>query len=332
MKLKGLERKYKRVTEILKDLGISPDFSGVSPSYLEYKAAVGTATHKAVELFLNNRLDEMSLHKSIYNYFNSFKGVYETKVFDKFELLTTEKRHFSDFNGNEWSGAVDIECTFRGKKAVIDIKTSSAVHPSHYVQIGAYMSLIDAEEGYILHLDKNGKPGKLIKVKSEYKEKWSQLLEIYYSDLSEAEKVEKAKEIANDRKNLDDIKGKSDAIELLRYSRIRKDAAEKEKEYKEKLIKKLNINGVAYNGVFNNSEGSFYLTRSNDSVRYIYEIEALISNLQEENAIPGTEIPEEKKRFNQAVLNLLEQYKEIKETKGSYRMIPIKEEKANEDS
>ena len=333
MKLQGLKKKYDRVTEIISALGLSPDFSRVDPDYLKYKCNVGTATHKAVELFLTKKLDERyELSKHIYKYFHSFKVAFESKTFENFELINAEQRHIKKFYSNDWSGAIDIECMLDGKKTVIDIKTSTNISPSHSLQLGAYMNLIDADEGYIMHLDKEGKPAKLIRVSPDFKGKWNELLHIYYSDLDPEKKAEKAKIVANDRKRLNDLRGKVDAIELMRYTRLKNDAAAKEKEYKDKLVNKLNIDGVAYNGVFEEDQGGFYLTLSNDSYKSVYELDKLISDLQEEIGQAGSEVSENKKAFNTAVLTLLERYKTIKVTKGSYRYIPIKGAKKNEES
>ncbi len=85
------------VTQILQDTGISPDLSKIDPGYLKYCADRGTAAHKAVELFLNGKLNEDSLHGDIVNYFQSFKKWWAIVKEDGFNLVSTEKKNVGDF-------------------------------------------------------------------------------------------------------------------------------------------------------------------------------------------------------------------------------------------
>lgn len=65
------------VSEILKSVGLSKNFDGIDPFY----AQRGTAVHMAIQLFLENRLDESSLDPQIIPQWEGFRKYYAEHYF-----------------------------------------------------------------------------------------------------------------------------------------------------------------------------------------------------------------------------------------------------------
>lgn len=63
------KKRIPSVTEILRKVGLSKDFTGIDPFYADR----GKATHLAIQFFLEGRLDENSLDPVIVPYFEGFK-------------------------------------------------------------------------------------------------------------------------------------------------------------------------------------------------------------------------------------------------------------------
>lgn len=79
-----LQKVKPRVTEILRKLGLSKSYDGVSDFYRDR----GTACHKAIELYLSGELDESSIDESYKGHFEGFLkfqkenslGIFQTEV------------------------------------------------------------------------------------------------------------------------------------------------------------------------------------------------------------------------------------------------------------
>jgi hypothetical protein len=125
------------VTQIMD--GLLTDYSSVPKQYLEKAAARGTAVHRAAELWLQDDLDEASMHPEVAPFFYQFiKWMRESK----FELWHSEVRVGSKKFG--YAGTMDLAGrlpVFRCN-AIVDIKTTYVLMPSVGPQTAAY------EQGY----------------------------------------------------------------------------------------------------------------------------------------------------------------------------------------
>lgn len=86
-----------RVTDVLKKVGISKDFTGIDPFYADR----GRAVHACIELYLKGTLDESSVDEVCRPYFDGF-----LKFWDKFkfEPFTTELHLEND----DYQGTIDL--------------------------------------------------------------------------------------------------------------------------------------------------------------------------------------------------------------------------------
>lgn len=85
------------VTDILRKVGLSKDFTGIDPFYADR----GKATHLAIQFFLEHRLDESSLDPVILPYFEGFK-----KYYTEHPMGITRCEVMGSFN-DEWAGIID---------------------------------------------------------------------------------------------------------------------------------------------------------------------------------------------------------------------------------
>lgn len=108
------------VTEILKDVGLTGNFSAIPREILQRKAKIGTRVHKAIERYLENGAHDLNeaiddtdrVRQYLRSWFAWYKGV---------ELipLGIEERIVT----GEYAGTVDLICYLDGHLAIIDWKT-----------------------------------------------------------------------------------------------------------------------------------------------------------------------------------------------------------------
>ena len=125
------------------DLGLA----GIKMSdYVDNLADIGTLAHAIVEARLMKTVVDYS------DYSPNQKRLAETssaKFFDwetknKFEAIKCEIQLVSE---KGFGGTIDIYCNLNGKKTLIDLKTSKAIYPEHFIQTAAYKILLE-ENGY----------------------------------------------------------------------------------------------------------------------------------------------------------------------------------------
>lgn len=107
---------------------------------LEDKANSGTLVHEVCHEYLFNEgakfnipVDKLSYVK---NNLSTFKNFLDTHNLNP---IWGEK----SFSSNKYGGTVDLYCELEGKKTIIDFKTSKKFYSSHFIQLGAYIQLLE---------------------------------------------------------------------------------------------------------------------------------------------------------------------------------------------
>lgn len=141
---------YVSVTQVLKDMGM---YGNAASFFTDEARDRGTFAHQAIEWHLKNELDEDSLDPTIRPYFDAFKRFEADTGFVPDEI---EKALASDLY--LLAGRPDLIGKINGCMSVIDIKTSSVVHPAERLQTAAYEFLYGKPlKRFSLHLGNNGK-------------------------------------------------------------------------------------------------------------------------------------------------------------------------------
>ena len=123
-------RRLPSVTEILRPL--YGDLRFVQQDVLDYKSELGVAVHKAVELHVLGGLDYGSLVSPVAEYFDQFLA-FEAET--GFQPLESELRVSSALG---YAGTLDLAGMLRGKRSVVDLKTTAALSPAVALQTAAY--------------------------------------------------------------------------------------------------------------------------------------------------------------------------------------------------
>jgi hypothetical protein len=134
----------------LKDSGHNADF------IMRRAGDEGTQVHNAAEKILRGeevRWIESDGHVNynthVWRMILSFYDFWNTH---KPTLLLSEEFMFSDTH--KYSGTLDLLVELNGKKWIIDIKTSTSIHTSHFLQMSAYVKAY--EEKYMQKVDNTG--------------------------------------------------------------------------------------------------------------------------------------------------------------------------------
>ncbi len=153
--------KYPRVSEILEPYS-NITLSQIPKEYLESAARRGTAVHSlCVAYARGDFVPEVSDEYT--PYFDSFTQWYKENVI---ELILSEERIYDD--NYKFCGQPDLVVKVKDSEylVLVDLKTSSAVYPIHYVQLAAYDHLVEevkdiyCGKNIILKLEKTGKIAK----------------------------------------------------------------------------------------------------------------------------------------------------------------------------
>src|SRR3990167_8700086 len=109
-------------------------------------ADIGTQVHDWIEKFIKaeNKKDIPKIPKEapIYNGISAFlKWVDEYDV----KFLSSEKQVYS--RKHHYAGIMDAEAVIRGKKCVVDFKTSKGIYPEFRFQVAAYQAAVEEETG-----------------------------------------------------------------------------------------------------------------------------------------------------------------------------------------
>ncbi len=111
------------------------DFSGIPADILEYKCRLGTFVHRAIELYLQGRLNTGSLHPKIKAYFDSWLAWWE-KNESHIKILGVEEIFYhSTFL---YAGQIDLRCEFDGVETIIDWKCAALHSPIYKLQTAGY--------------------------------------------------------------------------------------------------------------------------------------------------------------------------------------------------
>ena len=133
------------VTQLLNEFGLI-DFSGVPIDILEYKRALGTAVHYAIELMEQDNLDEDSLGHEIKPYLDAYKRFREVTGF---EPRATENRLYS----KKWrfAGTMDQQgihmTNLGGEEVIADYKCTWKLDAACGPQLQGYKILVEENFG-----------------------------------------------------------------------------------------------------------------------------------------------------------------------------------------
>jgi len=131
--------------------------SGHNADYIMRRAGdEGTQVHSAAEDILKGKEvrwiepdGHVNYNTHVWRMILSFYDFWSTY---KPTLLLSEEFMYSD--EHKYSGTLDLLVQLNGKKWIIDIKTSTAIHTSHYLQMSAYVKAY--EERYLQKIDNVG--------------------------------------------------------------------------------------------------------------------------------------------------------------------------------
>lgn len=125
-------QKVPGVSEILRGLGLSKEYGGVSPFYAER----GTAVHKAIEYLLAGELDEDTLDPLLVPYINGFKAWWKDRVFPSLPPPTEVRLYSRRLN---YAGTVDLLTL---PDEIWDYKCSKDPDPAFELQGLLYENLV----------------------------------------------------------------------------------------------------------------------------------------------------------------------------------------------
>jgi hypothetical protein len=134
----------------LKDSGHNADF------IMRRAGDEGTQVHNAVEDILRGKEirwiesdGHVNYNTHVWKMILSFYDFWSTY---KPNLILSEEFMYSD--QYKYSGTLDLLVELNGKKWIIDVKTSTAIHTSHFLQMSAYVKAY--EERYLQKIDNVG--------------------------------------------------------------------------------------------------------------------------------------------------------------------------------
>lgn len=134
----------------LKDSGHNADF------IMRRAGDEGTQVHNAIEKILKGeelRWIESDGHVNYNTYvWKMILSFFEFWTTHKPKLIMSEEFMYSDIH--KYSGTLDLLLEIDGKIWLVDIKTSTSIHTSHYLQMSAYVKAY--EEKYNEKVDKTG--------------------------------------------------------------------------------------------------------------------------------------------------------------------------------
>lgn len=91
------------------------------------------------------------------------------------------------FSSNKFGGTVDLYCTLNGKKTILDFKTSKSFYSTQFIQLGAYIELLeesnyDVEQVAILRIKEDLWDIKIIEREEmvQYMDIFNKMTELFY--------------------------------------------------------------------------------------------------------------------------------------------------------
>ena len=122
------------VPSVTQVLGQVVDFSMVPPDILERKCAIGQALHQAIALDHADDLDHDSLDASVLPYFAAWQK-FLTEVGPRLFIKAAERPLGSLLY--QYGVTPDIWGMVNGRRAVIELKSTAAIHPTVALQTAA---------------------------------------------------------------------------------------------------------------------------------------------------------------------------------------------------
>lgn len=146
-----------RVTTILREVGLAPDFSAIPPAVLEKARQRGTAVHAACQYHDEGDLDEASLDPQVAGYVTGYRRFLADSGCN---VISIEEPVIHYELG--YRGTLDRVAWMTGERAVIDIKATATLSPTTAIQTAAYLLAYNvttsapATRRYGLHLKAAG--------------------------------------------------------------------------------------------------------------------------------------------------------------------------------
>lgn len=110
-------------------------FAGINAGVLEHKRQIGEALHLAIELDLRDELDVDSLDGEVAGYFDGWRRFRrETRFVCRLSEQKVASQKF------RYAGTLDFAGLIDGAEALIDGKTTAALHPGTALQTAAYLN------------------------------------------------------------------------------------------------------------------------------------------------------------------------------------------------
>lgn len=144
------------VNELIQWYGLK-DVSQVPQDILDKAATRGKYVHSAIKLYLENNLDEASLHPEILPYFQAF-----LKFTDDYNLVTQAQETMVGSKEHMVVGTYDWRGGVNTKHTLVDWKTSSRLSIDDALQLEGYRFLhmintTEVPDIMLVQLKKNGK-------------------------------------------------------------------------------------------------------------------------------------------------------------------------------
>ena len=127
------------VTQVLRDFY---DFSMVAPDVLEYARQRGVAVHKAVQLDIDNDLDEASVAPEISGYLEAWRNFRSQCGLRQADFGEVERPMYHPTY--KYAGTPDMTVCLYKRWTVLDVKATADLHPAVALQLAGYRELVNA--------------------------------------------------------------------------------------------------------------------------------------------------------------------------------------------
>jgi hypothetical protein len=152
---------------------------------LEESATKGTFVHELLHEFLFKEGKEFDISypdtvNFIYENINAFKEFLKD---NELKPIWGEKSYSTD----KYGGTIDLLCELNGELTILDFKTSKRFYSSHFIQLGAYIQLLEKHDIFVDQVCicriKDGEVSTKIKKRSDmeqYIELFNKLTDVFY--------------------------------------------------------------------------------------------------------------------------------------------------------
>lgn len=133
-----------RVTEIIRNSGIGPDYSQVPEAYLAAKAHLGKDVHSLCAMAANGHVKIPKTEAGEYA-----RKFCEWVKISGATILKTEFEVKGSTEGIGYIGHADLLFRWKGQQWIADIKTTASLYSSYGVQLAAYLNALPMSHGLI---------------------------------------------------------------------------------------------------------------------------------------------------------------------------------------